>query len=309
MNFAMKSLQRINFCAAIIAVYPVCVVATFAQVESAPAERIALHAAPHEVAPIVMTLLADDPLLAETAPVLIPSDDPSMPPRQNPWQWVEVTGTFTGYISQQQMDESNRPLAGASILAAPDLDSPLLMRADSVADDLRLVGREGPFARVRFQASLPLFIDAEATPLKEDIEATVVLASAAPVASATAVADPEVAARSVPAATVQPLPVVESLVETDFIAPTVPVDPSPVVRILRGRLVSSRDAGIRRAPFQHVIVSPAGRPLAYADLQFFRAAPLSTLIGKDGTFTGAVIHGADGRSALPIMQVRTFRTP
>jgi hypothetical protein len=261
--------------------------------------RIALHAAPHEVSPIVLTLSSDDPLLAESSPVLIPSDDSEMPPRQNPWHWVEVTGTFTGYVSQLKMGESNQPLASAPVLAAPDLDSPALMRAGSVADSLHVVGREGPFLKVRFRATLPLFVDFDAAPLKDDIQSVPFIADSDSTAYVPAVEDMLTPAISVEAISE------EAGAEADVAR----VEPSPVVRILRGQLVSTREAGMRRAKFQHVIVSPAGRPLAYADLQFFRGSSLSSIIGKEGTFTGAVISHSNLGSPLPVMQVRTFRTP
>jgi hypothetical protein len=274
-------------------------------------QYIALHAAPHEVATIVMTVPVGDPLLEEAAPVLIPTDDPSMPPRQNPWRWVEVSAVFTGYISRGQMDEENRPMSGASILAAPDVDSPLLTRAESVADSLRVVRREGPFAQVRFEASLPLFVDTEAEPRSESIRlpARPVVAESRPVAPDEAMVAEAVAVEieQPAAARAVPQPDHEATVEAPAPAIVVPVEPSPVVRMLHGRLVSARDVGMRRSAYAQVIVSPSGRPLAFADMSFFRSAPLSQVLGREGVFTGAVIPAAEGRGNLPVMQVRTFR--
>ncbi len=276
----------------------------FANAESSKLEtsRIALHAAPYEVSPIVLTLSSDDPLLAESSPVLIPSDDSEMPPRQNPWHWVEVTGTFSGYVSQLKMDESNQPLAGAAVLSAPDLDSPSLIRAKSVVDSLDIVGKEGPFWKVRFHATLPLFVDYDAAPFGDDIKPDPLIKDSAALIDAP---DRPIVEDESPEATR-----FEGNSEASRLGVNAaPVEPSPVVRILRGQLVSSREAGIRRAIFPHVIISPAGTPLAYADLQFFRGSSLTSIIGKEGTFTGAVVHPANAGGHLPVMQIRTFRAP
>jgi hypothetical protein len=307
MHFFLESISSGIFYFIRVGVCAVVVLPFFAYAESPQVQplRIALHAAPHEVSPIVLTLSSDDPLLAESSPVLIPSDDGEMPPRQNPWLWVDVTGTFTGYISQLNMDEMNQPLAGAPILAAPDLDSPSLIRAKSVADDLKMVSSEGPFWKVRFRATLPLFLDFDAAPIKES-EAEFLLYPADS-HSAQLISPSDSASIEEPP---PPIRVEDSRKEL-FTEPVdvAPIQASPVVRILQGQLVSARDAGIRRATFQHVIISPAGTPLAYADLQFFRGGSLSSIIGKDGTFTGAVVLQSNARGTLPVMQVRTFRTP
>jgi hypothetical protein len=280
------------------------VVTFVAHAESSESEPswVALHAAPYEVSPIVLTLLSDDPLLAESAPVLIASDDSEMPPRQNPWHWVEVTGTFIGYIPHLKMDESKHFRPGTSVLAAPDLDSPSLIRAKAVMDSLHVVSREGPFWKVNFRATLPLFVDFDATPLVDDIKPASVVANSdsaaiAPGSSKHPIEDDAPLTMRFEGSS-------EALIAE---ADATPFEPSPVVRILRGRLVSSREARIHRALFQHVIVSPAGTPLAYADLQFFRSSALSSIIGKEGIFTGAVVPQGNNRSALPVMQIRTFR--
>lgn len=201
-------------------------------------------------------------------------------------------------------------MSGASILAAPDVDSPLLTRAESVADSLRVVRREGPFAQVRFEASLPLFVDTEAEPRSESIR----LPARPVVAESRAIDRDEVMAEAViveieqpAAARAVPQPDHEASVEAPAPAIVVPVEPSPVVRMLHGRLVSARDVGMRRSAYAQVIVSPSGRPLAFADMSFFRSAPLSQVLGREGVFTGAVIPAAEGRGNLPVMQVRTFR--
>jgi hypothetical protein len=275
-----------------------------AHAETLPARYIALHAAPHEVAPIVMTLPIDDPLLDECAPVLIPSSDHTMPPLQNPWQWLEVSGVFTGYIALTQMDDSNRPIQSAAILSAPDLDSPLLISADMVADSIRLVALNEPFAKIVFTATLPLFVDEDATPLTESMVMPMRPDDSDKV---TALIETPVAAPATIG--METLPRAEMVAGTDpaTAIASVKSEPSPIVRMLAGRLVSARDAGFRRAPFQYVVVSTAGRPLAFADMQHFRSAPLSSIIGKEGVFSGAVLASNDPQLALPVMQVRTFR--
>lgn len=132
----MNRISRWIGLAAILAFAPV----AFAQVP--------LYAQPDASSQVIGLVPASDPAIASGQPVM---DEEA---REAGWHWTEYEGTFTGYVSAEDLDKENVE-SGSIVRLEPSAESPVLTVVTETDEPEVLSVAE--FAEIRFSKAVPAY--------------------------------------------------------------------------------------------------------------------------------------------------------
>jgi hypothetical protein len=187
------------------------------------------------------------------------------------WRRVEISGTFEAYAQSRDITKGLEVHEGASILAAPRKDAPVLTVAQP-GDKTEVIGlAAGDWCQIKFEKKLQGFIatSANANTPAETKPVAVVAPPAAPVSTV---------GRAVP----------------------LTGNTGDMPRLLAGRLVLARRAILNpNPPYDYQLTDTTGRRFAYVDTKRLRLTDnIETYLDRQISITGTVRNTVDGKDLV-----------